>query len=248
MTFFNCRTTITGLILSLVFLVGCKSDFMPSTLNNRLVIAEGDTIYTFHILNSTDVKVKTEGRSFYHYYTHGQIHATQGAYNGKLLHGTFVHENRDHVLLEKGTFVKGRKTKQWMRWYPSGATREITTWQNGALNGKFYEYDERQELVRSGSYKNGELHGKITSVEQGEQKVIKYNNGVLVAEKVKKTKPGKNPKTKLTKEQKQANRAAKKAERALKKEQSQINNQKPQNDSTKPNKEKKQKEKKSSGT
>jgi len=185
-----------------IILMSCGSRVMPTVAeNNRLVISQGDTVYTFHILNSDAKKIRTENNSLYYYYSHGAIKGVQGDYNGKLLDGYFTLENRNHSLLEKGEFKKGRKTGQWNQWHDNGFLKKTVKWRDGLAQGKFYEYTPSGKLLKKGTYKNGVLHGSVVTISGNEKEKVRYSRGEIIVRKSKAAAAEPNPQ-KIKKEKK----------------------------------------------
>ncbi len=165
-------------------IASCSPDiFQAMPNNNHITLAKQDTIYTFSFIAEEQPSVTVSQETDYTWFARGGIATSQGGYTGKLLHGAYEVILRSNKLVEKGTYLKGRKDGQWYTWYPNGKLKCVIHYQKGTLSGRFSEFDNKGFLVRAGKYKNGLLHGKVVSYHHEEEKTaIKYKKGKVVEE------------------------------------------------------------------
>ena len=131
-----------------------------------------------------DVKIdKTISNVIYYWYTSSGIHRNQGGYTGNLLHGEYLEFNKDNNLIVKGNFSFGLKSGIWYNWYSDGKLKEISTWSEGKLDGPFMLYDENQKITFNGKYKENNLNGACTHVENDSIFQVKYRNGEILKRK-----------------------------------------------------------------
>jgi len=86
-------------------------------------------------------KINAKNESTYFWIKSGEIHYTQGGYEGNLLHGEYTEFYLSEQLRAKGRFKNGLKNGQWKSWYESGAIEEIVQWKNGNIHGKVEKYN-----------------------------------------------------------------------------------------------------------
>ncbi len=134
-------------------------------------------------------KLKTEEQRFYHWYSNNLIHASEGGFDGKLLHGTYIVSFPNNSLKEKGTYEDGLKTGEWKKWYPNGVIRETSEWSNGQKDGSYCLFSSGGQKVLEAKYKDGKLHGEVIAYQDGVVKSTKrYKNGEEVVFKEKDSK------------------------------------------------------------
>ncbi len=123
---------------------------------------------------------------FYAWYYNNMIHSTEGGFNGKLLHGAYTCSYPNETMKEQGEFKNGLKKGTWKKWYSSGVIAEIAYWDDGEKDGAYVLYGTSGKKILEASYRNGKLHGTVTSYEDGEVKMKReYKNGEEVKEKEK---------------------------------------------------------------
>ena len=105
----------------------------------HLTAVNGDTVQRFTI---TMRHPAAKLQRMYYWQGNNRILRTQGAYNGKLLHGPYQLTNRSEQLLGSGTFSKGLKTGLWRTWRPDGTLSSSRHWFRGRPRGRSVEYDE----------------------------------------------------------------------------------------------------------
>lgn len=123
-------------------------------------------------------RTKAVSSKEYAWYKAGQLHYTQGAFSGFLLNGQYEAFHCNKQLKEKGTFNNGLKDGEWGKWTEFGVLSCVYFWKLGELNGPFRVCDPRGNVIRSGNYKRGKLHGKITQYfSEDSTTIIKYHRG-----------------------------------------------------------------------
>lgn len=140
------------------------------------------TVYLNHPEENCSIKAevynkKAKIRYFdtlkYYWYSADKIIVTQGASEGKALHGKYSSFYYNNNLKEQGRYKKGLQNGQWMKWNNTGTLQEINHWHKGYRQGKQITFDSSGAKVREASYNNGKLHGKL----------INYSKGKIVSQK-----------------------------------------------------------------
>lgn len=118
-------------------------------------------------------KIRYSDTLKYYWYSADRIIITQGASEGKVLHGKYSSFYYNNNLKEKGRYKKGLQNGQWMKWNNAGTLQEISHWHKGYRQGKQITFDSTGAKVCEASYYNGKLHGKW----------VDYNKGKIVSQK-----------------------------------------------------------------
>lgn len=132
----------------------------------------------------------------YHYFHNGQVRTTQGAFEGRILHGTFSAFDLQNELREKGNFRYGLKHGPWLTWHPDGTLQSDYRYKHGWRQGPFTEFDPTGRLIKKGHYKHDKLNRKIYfySLPGEAAFVVRYKKGEIIPQKTKKVKEPKAPK------------------------------------------------------
>lgn len=134
------------MILYLSFQVGCKSVFTVEEYNSsRELISYGDSVVVFTTNQKEEPRLKAS--RLYYYYNLQEIHASRGAYIGKLLDKKFIKQDKRGALLEAGFFKSGLKHGQWKRWHDNGELETIERWWNGRGVQRKKVFDEFGDLA-----------------------------------------------------------------------------------------------------
>lgn len=142
-----------------------------------------------------DKRIKNpDNDRFYFWLKAKEIHATEGGYEGDLLHGEYTVFYVSENLKEKGVFHMGLKTGTWKQWHENGEIKEISNWKNGLMSGTITGYDETGKIIYKTHYRRGELDGKQYYYTDSAMVVKKFDNGKERIPKPKRT-HGKNKKT-----------------------------------------------------
>lgn len=137
---------------------------------------------------SEKTTIKAEQNKIYYWYSHNNIHQTQGGYDGRILHGEYSSFYLSNQLKEKGRFYKGLKHQRWTLWYENGKLHEVYHWKKGMLNGLHQVYNEQGILVLEENYDDGILDGKQKVFENGKLKSTKcFEDGKEKSPKEKKS-------------------------------------------------------------
>lgn len=116
----------------------------------------------------------------------GEIHRTQGDYEGRLLHGEFVLKNKESKMIQKGYYKNGLKNGKWKTWNDKGLLTEVKNWKNGNLNGLVVSFVDGK-TTHVNQFKKGKLQGNQFEVQEGELiNVGRYKKGVLKTKEPKK--------------------------------------------------------------
>ena len=153
------------LLYSLLLLgcISCTDQLYQSSLppNDRRTVVKGDTIHSFSIATQ-DFQGKVQHDIYYTWYLRNNFTATQGGYEGTLLHGAYTRILRDNTLLEKGQFRQGLKDGEWITWHDRGAMQDVSRWDQGKQQGDQTSYNAAGALEQSQTFRNGKQHGKET--------------------------------------------------------------------------------------
>lgn len=133
----------------------------PSKLETlRITLQLDDQIVSTQVLRlNKNIRVKQD--KYYMWYNTLNLKITQGGYDGRLIHGTYVSFYLNRQLKEKGELQYGLKTNKWQSWYSNGSIREVVNWKNGLKKGKYFLYNEGGELIAKGHFKKDKLNGKF---------------------------------------------------------------------------------------
>ncbi|WP_440236608.1 toxin-antitoxin system YwqK family antitoxin [Cytophaga sp.] len=129
-------------------------------LMNRIYVQYSDSIIETYYY-SGDKKIKEKDNLVYYWYAANDIKRTQGAYEGKILHGKCVMFYNNKDLLAKGMFKYGVKTGIWRYWYKGGKLKSKEIWKDGLLTGVSFSYDKDGNLQAKKTYKKGKLNGWV---------------------------------------------------------------------------------------
>lgn len=171
-------------LIYILLLCGLGINSFGKPQNNRahttsIYINTPDSSIKASITDQAEKKLYT-GR-FYHWYASNQLCVTNGAYSGRLLHGTYSSFHPNHYLLSQGQFRMGLKDGCWKKWLPDGSIHEIIHYKNGQLDGAYELYSPRGFLMQRIYYRKGRRAGKTTIFSQdGQDSVILYKKGVPV--------------------------------------------------------------------
>ena len=163
-TFFTCKCLILVLLFCVLLpLSGLSKKFIPEYNRKKAItVISGDTTLIFNIKNDGTGQIRE--KRFYHYYFHGKVLQSKGAYLGHLLEGEFVRLNGQGTLAEKGLFKNGFKNGEWKCWYLTGELKSEQVWRNGKSAQTRFEYSIDGEKIKYRFYK-GEWIRKSKSEE-----------------------------------------------------------------------------------
>lgn len=85
----------------------------------------------------------------------GEMKTAFGHADGRLLHGEYKCEHRDHGLTQSGSFAHGLRNGIWFFYSPGGFVREKSHWKLGRRHGITEVFDGEGGLIRSDSYRKG---------------------------------------------------------------------------------------------
>ena len=115
-----------------------------------------------------------------------QIHT----YRAGQLHGAFAERYPDGHLQQKGQYRNGILHGKVTTYEPAvtatpskknNYTKQVYSWKDEQYDGPFTEYDATGKPLRKGTYRNGQLHGKLTTWnEEGEETIQYYQEGAPV--------------------------------------------------------------------
>lgn len=131
-------------------------------------------------------KIRYSDTLKYYWYYIDKIIITQGASDGKILHGKYATFYYNKNLKEKGVFKKGLKNGHWMKWDDKGILQEMTNWHNGYRQGKQTLFDSVGIKKQEATYSKGKLNGRFFTYSNGKiatEKKFKKGTEVLPKEK-----------------------------------------------------------------
>lgn len=111
----------------------------------HITFVNGDTVQRFTV---TYARPAARPNRFYYWQGPTQILRTAGAYDGRLLSGTYQLTSRNGNLLGSGAFSKGLKTGSWRTWRPDGTPSSSSSWRRGQQRGKTRYYDATGQRLR----------------------------------------------------------------------------------------------------
>jgi len=150
--------------------------FFTNKDSHRRVISDSEYNYTFYTL-SKEVKSKKLTK-YYYWYKSGEIHISQGASSGNILHGEYIKSYKSNNLAEKGVFKNGLRDNTWNKWYESGQLYEICNWVRGHKSGSYAQFSEGGKLLIKGKYKQHNKHGMWVNFTESD--TLYYKNGKQV--------------------------------------------------------------------
>lgn len=133
-------------------------------------------------------KIHLKQDRFYYWYSNNDIKKTQGAFDGKLLHGEYKSFYRNMNLKEQGRFSRGQKEGEWQSWFENGRIKERIHYRNGEQNGYDETYDSNGKIAARSDYRNGILHGKTILYGDQKDSVVIYKRGQPIPPKIKQEK------------------------------------------------------------
>lgn len=71
--------------------------------------------------------------------------------------GGFEIRNPSGRLRQRGGYVSGRRSGEWVSWYPDGKTRSVEHYRDGKPDGLHREYSARGVIVEEFKYRDGKL-------------------------------------------------------------------------------------------
>lgn len=179
------KYTILFIFLSL-FLFSFSQDQLEDYYFQRSFKEDGMQ-YQFHVLDDDKHGVWFYKKDrIYFWYKAQHILSTQGGASGTLLNGTFESFYSNKQLFKKGSFKKGVKNGEWIKWREDGSLLLVEKWRNGELKSSVF-YSENGEEAKRITYQrnNFQLETKDSIVETKnkgtKQKIIiKDENGEII--------------------------------------------------------------------
>lgn len=145
-------------ILLILLFPGCSDQWaFPDQALNSIHINIGDSLANAELWDGK--KVKTRTKFTYYWFASGRIIKSQGAVEGKVLHGDYTLTDSDHRLIEKGFYSKGLRKGKWKRWHPNGLVALRIPYRNSNISGKVKAYNHDGKLIRITNYKRGKRQG-----------------------------------------------------------------------------------------
>lgn len=155
---------------------------------NKITIKKEDGSFQVAELGNKEEVEKAQTDKHYYWYHADSIRHTQGAYKGKVLHGTYQELYPDKSLKVMGVFYRGLKSGQWRYMEPNGVLRRVSTWYLGEENGPYELYTEQGMLKEKGRLLRGLKEGVIVQYapqDSVKKTFTKYkHNEALTEEKV----------------------------------------------------------------
>lgn len=169
--------------LSAYINLGCSADKNAyKTYQEKITLVKNDTLIQFYVAADNKQKLYTPSDSkYYTWYGTENIHITEGAFSGKLLHGSYLELYPNRTLKLKGGYNKGLKNGKWQSWYQSGESESVISWKDGLKNGEFRYYDDKGKLREEGYYKSDMKDGQFsTFLPDGKIRQAIFRQGVVI--------------------------------------------------------------------
>lgn len=144
-----------------------------------------DSSVKARIYNTSKKSVFAFNSKTYYWYSHNNIHHSQGMYDGKILNGPYSVYNRQNNLTCKGYFRNGIKSGKWYYWREDGTLIKTEMMRGGVLNGNSKYYNEKGVLYLKTRYRKGLKHGAEISYADSKRIKSKYKKGKLIVKEVK---------------------------------------------------------------
>lgn len=119
----------------------------------------------------TDMNGKRQGK-WKEFYETGELRA-EGNYKNSVKVGDWQFFFQDKSIEVVGSYnTKGEKTGEWQWYYPNQQVMMTENYDDGVLDGEYWEYDENGEIITQGNYVEGEPDGtwiyhRGTAIEEG---------------------------------------------------------------------------------
>ena len=88
------------------------------------------------------------------YYSNGQK-STEKQYKDAFPHGISKEFYEDGTLKLTGEFFNNKEIGTWTAYYPNGNKQAILNFTNGIQQGPYYEFDQKDKLIRQFYFRNG---------------------------------------------------------------------------------------------
>jgi hypothetical protein len=114
-----------------MLVVGCnRNAYYPSS---RDITVHTDTTMITAQLPIKKLSVSVRNNKLYHWYSNGVIGFNYGGYKGYPLHGEYVVQTKEGILVVKGSFLAGVKDGDWKHWDCNGQLAHVERWDKGVL-------------------------------------------------------------------------------------------------------------------
>lgn len=84
-----------------------------------------------------------------------------------------IKKNENGLVIEEGYLKDGKPNGIWTT-FQEDRVLTMTSYVNGVLNGKSFEFDHRRQIIEEATYVNGILNGKKGSYKFGRPKLEEY--------------------------------------------------------------------------
>lgn len=183
-------TRLLGAILLLLALGSCRTNHLREAIpfnDHYVLLVDSGNMAVFARQDARrGVGVKSKR---YYWLRKDSVFSSQGAWDGKLLYGSYTLHRLDGSLEEMGQFSKGMKVGTWHHWDHTGTLRQRSRWRKGRESGKFWIYDEQGRLIQAGKKKEGTLDGILKHYRYGSgdtsgvsHRKVRYRNGEALPE------------------------------------------------------------------
>ncbi|MEH6305272.1 hypothetical protein RYH73_06435 [Olivibacter sp. CPCC 100613] len=143
---------------------------------NKVTVRHADGTFQVAELMIKEKVEQADPMRTYAWYERDSIRYTQGAFKGRLLHGTYQELYADKSLKVLGAYYKGLKAGEWRYMDPNGTLRRLSIWYLGEENGKYALYDEHGQLKEKGRLFKGLKEGVITRYQTQDSVQKRYTN------------------------------------------------------------------------
>jgi hypothetical protein len=152
----------------------CQEYKKALDFSQREVIIRNEELTTTANIYVGEKQHKTKDQQVYAWFANSSILNTRGAYSGYPLDGDYQVALPTKQLKTKGAYRLGLKQGKWLHWNDYGALESSYHYKKGQLQGSYKLFYPDGSIKESGFYARGKLHGRI----------IKYENGIVMEDKV----------------------------------------------------------------
>jgi hypothetical protein len=144
-----------------------------------ITLVIGDSVERFEVMPVHSRHFRPSLHNTYYWYASNQLHSSQGAYDGRLLDGSYQLSGRNRAIRIQGNFKKGKRDGRWLQWHDNGNLKTIEHWRQSRLHGIYQLFDPSGNRLASGTYKNGLRNGRWQVQETSQVVRVRYKKGVV---------------------------------------------------------------------
>ncbi|HLN74517.1 MAG TPA: hypothetical protein VK205_14590 [Prolixibacteraceae bacterium] len=174
---------VSVIVIMLVFMHTLTQAVNPFT--HSVTLENKDRVYQFSVIYQ-EINIRKNSHITYYWLRNGQLQTTIGDYAGNIVHGDYQEFSKSGKMLEKGTFIYGKKDGEWRSWNKNGEIIKLEQWRKGFLK-KRWSYDPSKRTIES--YERNQINRRrIINNDRTKNMVEHYRKGILVdnSKKIKK--------------------------------------------------------------